>query len=90
MTITDVDLAGDMRPTFGATANDLRIVKEIYPPRMTFSYQVLENDKVIIAGDEKLSDMGFMDGIKSLTDKPFMYETKMLTDWLKKTIAPQL
>lgn len=90
MTITDVDLAGDMRPTFGATANDLRIIKDIYPPRMTFSYQVLENDKVIIAGDEKLSDMGFMGGIQSLNDKPFMYETKMLTEWLKKTIAPQL
>ncbi|HAY95786.1 MAG TPA: DUF3016 domain-containing protein, partial [Shewanella sp.] len=26
----------------------------------------------------------------SLNDKPFMYETKMLTEWLKKTIAPQL
>jgi len=90
MTITDVDLAGDMRPTFGATANDLRIIKDIYPPRITFSYQVLENDKVIIAGDEKLTDMGFMGGIQSLSDKPFMYETKMLTDWLKKTIAPQL
>ncbi|MGL5048134.1 MAG: DUF3016 domain-containing protein [Shewanella sp.] len=90
MIITDVDLAGDMRPTFGATANDLRIVKDIYPPRMTFSYQVMENDKVIIAGDEKRSDMGFMGGIQSLSDKPFMYETKMLTDWLKKTIAPQL
>ncbi|MCU8001804.1 MULTISPECIES: DUF3016 domain-containing protein [unclassified Shewanella] len=90
MTITDVDLAGDMHPTFGATANDLRIIKDIYPPRMTFSYQVMENDKVIIAGDEKLSDMGFMGGIQSLNDKPFMYETKMLTEWLKKTIAPQL
>jgi hypothetical protein len=90
MTITDVDLAGDMRPTFGATANDLRIIKDIYPPRMTFSYQVMENDKVIIAGDEKLSDMGFMGGIQSLNDKPFIYETKMLTEWLKKTIAPQL
>lgn len=90
MTITDVDLAGDMRPTFGATANDLRIIKDIYPPRMTFSYQVMENDKVIIAGDEKLSDMGFMGGIQYLNDKPFMYETKMLTEWLKKTIAPQL
>ncbi|EGM68614.1 DUF3016 domain-containing protein [Shewanella sp. HN-41] len=90
MTITDVDLAGDMRPTFGATANDLRIIKDIYPPRLTFSYQVLDNDKVIMAGDEKLLDMGFMDGIKPLTDKPFIYETKMLTDWLKKTIAPQL
>lgn len=90
MTVTDIDLAGDMRPTFGATADDLRVVKDIYPPRMTFSYQVLENGKVIIAGDEKLSDMGFLSGIQSQTDKPFMHETQMLTDWLKKAIAPKL
>ncbi len=90
MTVTDVDLAGDMRPTFGATADDLRVIKDLYPPRITFSYQVLENDKVIIAGDEKLSDMGFMSGIQSVNDKPFMYETKMLSDWLKKTVAPKL
>lgn len=90
MTVTDVDLAGDMRPTFGATVDDLRVVKELYPPRMTFSYQVLENGSVIIAGDEKLSDMGFMSGIQSINNKPFMYETKMLSDWLKKTVAPKL
>ncbi|MGX7653391.1 DUF3016 domain-containing protein [Shewanella putrefaciens] len=90
MMVTDVDLAGDMRPTFGATANDLRVVKDIYPPRITFSYQVLENDKVIVAGDEKLSDMGFLTGIQPLNDKPFMYETQMLNDWLKKTIAPKI
>ncbi|GIU02519.1 DUF3016 domain-containing protein [Shewanella morhuae] len=90
MTMTDVDLAGDMRPTFGATPDDLRVIKDLYPPRMTFTYQILENDKVIIVGDEKLSDMGFLGGIHSSTDKPFIYETKMLTEWLKKTIAPQL
>ncbi len=90
ITVTDVDLAGDMRPTFGATANDLRVVKDLYPPRMTFSYQVFENDKVIVAGEEKLTDMGFMTNFKSLSDKPFMYETQMLNDWLKKTLAPKL
>ncbi|QYJ79258.1 DUF3016 domain-containing protein [Shewanella acanthi] len=90
MTVTDVDLAGDMRPTFGATANDLRVIKDLYPPRMTFKYQVIENDKVIVAGDEKLTDMGFMTSSPSLSDKPFNYETEMLRDWLKKTIAPQI
>lgn len=90
ITVTDVDLAGDMRPTFGATTNDMRIVTDIYPPRMTFSYQVLENGKVIIAGDEKLADMSFLSNVQSQTDKPFMHETEMLTDWLKKNIAPKL
>lgn len=90
MTVTDVDLAGDMRPTFGATVNDLRVIKEVYPPRITFNYQIVENNQVIVAGDEKLTDMGFMSGVQSLNDKPFVYENTMLTNWLKKTVAPKL
>ncbi|MCE9679831.1 DUF3016 domain-containing protein [Shewanella sp. AS1] len=90
MVVTDVDLAGDVRPTFGATPNDIRLVKDIYPPLIVFSYQVLEEGKVIIAGDEKLRDMGFMQTIGVVNDKPFRYETNMLDGWLKKTVAPQL
>lgn len=88
--VTDVDLAGDMRPTFGASANDLRVVKDIYPPRMTFSYQVFDNGYLIIAGDERLSDIGFLTGIPPQNGRSFIYETQMLTDWLAKTIAPKL
>ncbi|MDO6620269.1 MULTISPECIES: DUF3016 domain-containing protein [unclassified Shewanella] len=92
MVVSDVDLAGDLRPTFGATsASELRIVKDLYPPRMTFSYSITEGEQVIMAGDEKLVDMNFMYGTHSTRNqKPFEYETKMLEDWLKKTVAPKL
>ncbi|MBT1444163.1 DUF3016 domain-containing protein [Shewanella sp. JM162201] len=90
LVVTDVDLAGDVRPTFGATANDLRIVKEIYPPRMTFSYQVLDGDQVVIAGDEKLSNLNFMNDIRPVNDKPFMHESRLLTQWFDKQVAPKL
>ncbi|MCG9730258.1 DUF3016 domain-containing protein [Shewanella sp. Isolate13] len=90
MVVTDLDLAGDVRPTFGATTNDLRVVKDIYPPRITFSYKVIEGDQVIIAGDEKLTDMNFMHSINKMNNKPYRYENEMLTSWLKTSIAPQL
>lgn len=90
MQVSNLDLAGDMRPTFGATTSDLRIVKDMYPPRMTFTYQVLEDGQVIIAGDEKLTDMNFMSHVKRVNSKPFEYETQMLKRWLNRTIAPQL
>ncbi|MDR8522192.1 DUF3016 domain-containing protein [Shewanella fidelis] len=90
MVVTDLDLAGDVRPTFGATVNDLRVVKDIYPPRITFSYKILEGDKVIMAGNEKLTDMGFMYSINKMNDKPYRYENALLTGWLKDTIKPKL
>ncbi|QYK01832.1 DUF3016 domain-containing protein [Shewanella psychrotolerans] len=90
MVVTNVDLAGDVRPTFGATSNDIRVVKDIYPPSLTFSYKVLEDDKVIVAGDEKLRDIGFMQTVGVINDKPLRYETRMLDEWLKKSVIPKL
>lgn len=90
LVVTDLDLAGDVRPTFGASVSDIRVVKDLYPPRMTFSYQILEGDQVIMAGDEKLTDLGFMQMIGVASDRPLRYESKMLADWLQKTVAPKL
>lgn len=90
LTVSDVDLAGDMQPTFGATVSELRIVKDLYPPRMTFSYRVLEGDKVIMVGDEKLIDMNFLHRVGISKDNMGEYESKMLADWLKKAVAPKV
>ena len=34
VTFTDIDLAGDFEPWRGGQAMDIRIVKDVYPPRM--------------------------------------------------------
>jgi hypothetical protein len=91
LVVTDLDLAGDMRPTFGAASvSELRIVKDLYPPRMTFTYRVLEGSKVIMIGDEKLIDMNFLHHVGMSKNSTAEYESKMLADWLKKTIAPKV
>ncbi|BAJ00303.1 DUF3016 domain-containing protein [Shewanella violacea] len=88
--VTDLDLAGDVRPTFGATMNDIRLITDIYPPRITFSYSVLEGDKVVVVGNEKLTDMGFMHTTGRMNDRPLRYESKLLADWMKKTLEPKI
>ncbi|WOT04762.1 DUF3016 domain-containing protein [Shewanella youngdeokensis] len=90
MVVTDLDLAGDVRPSFGATTHDLRVIKDLYPPRMTFSYKVIEDNKTVIVGDEKLLDFNFMHSTHSHSNRPNRYEVEMLKSWLKKTIEPQL
>ncbi|QSX36769.1 DUF3016 domain-containing protein [Shewanella sedimentimangrovi] len=87
LTVTDLDMAGDMRPTFGATTTDLRIVKEVYPPRISFSYRLLDKDQVIAAGDEKLINMNFMNDIRNYNDRPFMHEVRLLTQWVSKDLV---
>ena len=82
--ITDVDLAGQVR--IGST-NDTRIVKNGYPPRINFSYQLLDDNETVIKKEEiVLRDLSFMTGQPlKYRHTPFGYEKKMLDDWFKGT-----
>lgn len=78
--VTDVDLAGDAR---SGGINQLRVVKEIYFPRMNFSYELINTDGSILTSDEiVLKDMNFMMGSNlKYRNKSLGYEKKMLDDW---------
>ncbi|QSX33327.1 DUF3016 domain-containing protein [Shewanella avicenniae] len=90
LVVTDLDLAGDVLPTFGAaTVNEIRVVKQIYPPRISFSYRVLEGEQVIMVGSENLRDMGFMDHTSMNDSDSLRYEKAMLEAWLRKTVVPK-
>jgi hypothetical protein len=82
--VTDVDLAGDAR---SGGINQLRVVKEIYYPRMNFSYELINTDGSIITSDEiVLKDMNFMMGSNlKYRNKSLGYEKKMLDDWFFDT-----
>ncbi|WDD98242.1 DUF3016 domain-containing protein [Thalassomonas actiniarum] len=85
--VTDVDLAGDVR--FGSH-RQIRIIKEIYAPRMTFSYQLLAADETVLSsGEVNLKDMSFMRGsrLKHRTES-LNYEKNMLDDWFEETFSP--
>lgn len=90
LVVTNVDLAGDVQPTFGATPHDIRILEDIYPPKITFDYTLSENNTVLKTGSEKLRDIGYLSGIQPIGNDPFPYEVDLLTDWFKETIKPVL
>ncbi|MCG9730105.1 DUF3016 domain-containing protein [Shewanella sp. Isolate13] len=90
LTVTNVDLAGDVQPTFGASTDDIRVVTDLYPPKIHFDYTLTQNGKVIKSGSEKLNNMGFLMDIQPIGNDPFPYERDLLTDWFKKTIIPVL
>ncbi len=82
--VTDVDLAGD---TNAAGISRMRIIKDLYIPRMAFSYQLLDsNSKVVLADEVNLKDMNFMSNSQlKYRNKPIGYEKKMLDDWFENT-----
>lgn len=88
--VTDVDLAGD---THVGGINRLRIVKDIYFPRLTFSYQLVNavDGSEIVAAKVKLKDMNFMmsSNMRYRNDS-LGYEKKMLDAWFEETFKEHI
>ena len=87
--VTDIDLAGD---THAAGISRLRIVKDIYFPRMKFSYQLFEADgSVLEANEVELKDMSFMmSATLRYKNESLRYEKQMLDDWFFDTFENRL
>lgn len=84
--VTDLDLAGDVRPMMRGTMNEIRIIKDIYWPRMSIRYVMRDaSGKLIAEGQDDIKDMNFMMGSNFLNgNSSFQYEEKMLRDWFRK------
>ncbi|QXD24939.1 DUF3016 domain-containing protein [Opitutia bacterium ISCC 51] len=85
MTVTDVDLAGDYEPWLSPDFDDIRIVKDIYPPRISFSYELKDAEgKVLKSGEENLVDMNFQYRMRVRTHDELFYDKEMITDWMRR------
>ncbi|MFC7420687.1 DUF3016 domain-containing protein [Iodobacter arcticus] len=84
ITVTDFDLAGEIIPRPGSSLNEVRIIKEIYSPKITFNYAYTHKDQ-IVSGAENLRDVNYMSGVaRSSHSAEFEYEEKMLRKWFAK------
>lgn len=85
ITITDVDMAGDFEPQRGPNFNDIRLVKPIYPPRISLSYRLTDaNGAVISEGERRLHDQAFEWRLTPLNrDDPLRYEKALIDDFLR-------
>ena len=90
VTFTDIDLAGDYEPWRSGQWADVRIVKDIYPPRMVFSFRLTGADGKVIKEEKRdLRDMAFMMKITmGFRDDPLRHEKALLDDWLSEEFRP--
>ncbi len=83
--ITDIRRAGTYEPWRSPTMQDVRIMRDMYPPRMELRFQRLAADgSVIDEGERKLVDGAFLmrSQILSNTD-PLRYEKTMIDRWVR-------
>lgn len=85
VTVTDVDLAGEVNGMHAGAWQNIRIIKDIYWPRMSFTYTLKHTTQGLLAsGQEDIKDLGFLSGGRSSAMTRFGYEEKMLQSWFKK------
>jgi hypothetical protein len=87
VTLTDVDLAGEVEPWRDPGSN-VRYVKEIYRPRIALTFKLTDDTgKVLKEGDRALSDSTFMMNINPDRSDPRVYEKRLLDDWMRREFS---
>ena len=86
ITFTDIDLAGDFELWRGPQYFDVRMVRDIYPPRLEFSFRLLDaSGQVVKEAQRRLLDLAFQLRSSLINQNdPLRYEKSMLDDWLRE------
>ncbi len=88
VTFTDIDLAGDFEPWRGSDFKNIRVVKDIYPPRLDLNYRLIDaRGEVVREGQVKLGDMTFMSTLPKLIQDPLRYEKELLDNWIRSLVV---
>ena len=84
VTFTNVQLAGMYEPWRGPRWDDVRVIKDIYPPRIDLTFTLTDASGTLVKeGERKLRDPAFLQrGTLNATD-PLRFEKRMLDDWLR-------
>ena len=85
LTIVDIQRAGRYAPWLAPNLQDARIIRDMYPPRMTLRFRELDAAGTVLAeGERKLSDTAFLMNSTRMSDTdPLRYEKRMVNDWLR-------
>ncbi|MBU2882625.1 DUF3016 domain-containing protein [Psychrosphaera sp. B3R10] len=91
MTITDVNLAGDVQFNFSMN-REIRIVKSIYWPKIAFDFKITQSDKLLDQGSVVIKDMSFMHrgGLLRSSADSFKYDKRLLTNWFNNELQQKV
>lgn len=87
ITVTDIQLAGGYEPWRRGAMDRVRIMSNLYPPRIDLHFRWIGSDgKVLREGSRKLTNLGYLDsGAATLDDTdPLRYDKALLASWLRR------
>jgi len=83
VSIDDIKLAGAFEPWRGPNMQDVRILKDLYPPRIDLHFRLLDaNGATLREGSAKLRDLGYLQHSLPNDNDPLRYDKRLLGNWL--------
>ncbi|MCC6415399.1 MAG: DUF3016 domain-containing protein [Opitutaceae bacterium] len=87
--ITNIDLAGDFEPWGKSGTDDVRIVKDLYPPRIDLNFKLIDSaGHVAKEGSRELRDLNFLMKIDIRRSDSFRHEKSLIDDWINRDLRP--
>ncbi|MEO6228317.1 MAG: DUF3016 domain-containing protein [Thermomonas sp.] len=88
LNIVDIDRAGQYEPWRGPNLQNTRIIRDLYPPRMTVQFRRTDASGAVVAeGERKLTDPAFLLNASPINDSdPLRYEKRMIDYWLRREL----
>jgi hypothetical protein len=86
--ITDIDLAGDFELFRGPQADQVRIVKGLYPPHIVLKFEIMDSAATVVkSGKRDLTDINYQ--LRSVYPREdyLRYEKDILRDWLRAELG---
>jgi hypothetical protein len=87
ITVTNVDMAGEIESWRGPGRCDLRTVRDVYPPRVDLQFRWIGADGAEArAGTRHLRDSNYLTRAATVTADHLRYEKALLLDWLQREL----
>ena len=92
LTVHDLDLAGDVLPMVGPHHQDIRVIRDLYPPRVDIEFTLYDKQgKVLAQHRDKLKNLGFLTGMSTYRERQTLgYDKALLQEWIDDILAPAL
>ena len=88
--VTDVDLAGEIEPWRGPQFDRVRIMREIYAPRIDLEFRLVDGQGAVVKqGRRVLRDPLYLTRAASNDSDRLRYDKQLLGDWLRQEFGTQ-
>lgn len=87
--VVDVKRAGDYEPWQGIDYQHVRVLRDVYPPRITLRYVLRDaSGSTVSEGEDRLSGTDHLQTGSAVDSDPLRHEKRLLRDWAGSRLKP--